>query len=121
MPKTIEWFLEPEGHDYPAAEDFLTLYVTRSAARSIVRDLRNAPMESFKARDILRASGLALCGICDKHVERTIEKIKDECKLSPILLVRGQNGLLVVDGYHRLCGVVTHDQDAKVPCKLVSM
>lgn len=45
-------------------------------------------MASFKAKDILRASGLSLLGVSNSHVERNKEKIEDGHTLSPLLLVR---------------------------------
>ena len=41
--------------------------------------------------------------------------------LSPILLVRQDNGghLIIADGFHRMCALFAHDQEIKVPCKIV--
>jgi hypothetical protein len=54
-------------------------------------------------------------------VEKNLAKIDSGMKLSPLLLVRDpSNGkVIVADGYHRLCAVYAHDEDALIPCKIV--
>jgi len=86
-----------------------------------VQKLRRAPLSSFKAKDIFRASGLSLLGISNNHVEKDRKKIKDGKKLSPLLLVRDKlrGKVVIADGYHRLCAVYSFDEDAEVPCKIV--
>ena len=116
----IKWLTEPEEHDYPAARSYLSLiYEERTAAR-LAQALRRAPMASFKAKDIFRASGLSLLGVSNLHVEKDRKKIKNGKRLSPLLLVRDKaNGKVVIaDGYHRLCAVYSFDEDAPIPCKL---
>ncbi len=91
------------------------------AVKALVDQLRHAPMETFKAKDIFRASGLSLLGISNDHVERDRKKIEANKRLSPLLLVRDtvHGTLVVADGYHRLCAVYSFDEDALVPCKIV--
>jgi hypothetical protein len=114
----IQWSSEPEEHDYPAAESFLSLLYDR---RRVTRLLKQAPISKFKAKDIFRASGLSLLGISNSHVEKDRKKILKGERLSPLLLVRdGKNGRLVIaDGYHRMCSVYSFDEDALIPCKIV--
>lgn len=119
MTKAVYWFDEPEDHNYPAAEEYLTLLFSRETARALVDRLRRESVQYFKAKDIFRASKLPHAGISNEQVEKTLEKIEDEKKLSPVLLVRASNGLIIADGYHRVCAVYSHDQDVKVPCKIV--
>jgi hypothetical protein len=117
----IQWLGEPEEHDYPAAESYLSLIYDRKTAAGLVRKLRHAPPASFKSKDIFRASGLSLLGISNARVERDRKKIKDGKRLSPLLLVRDTpNGRVVIaDGYHRLCAVYSYDEDAPIPCRIV--
>jgi len=119
MTKAVYWFDEPEDHNYPAGAEYLSLLVTPEVAKALTQRLRDAPIMHFKSKDIFRASGLPLAGISNEQVEKTLEKIKDEKKLSPLLLVRHMNSLVIADGYHRMCAVYQHDQDAKIPCKIV--
>lgn len=117
----IEWMAEPEDHDYPAAESYLSLIYDHQAAAGYVQKLRKAPVSQFKAKDIFRASGLSLLGISNSHVEKDRKKILDGMKLSPLLLVRDSaNGkVIIADGYHRLCSVYSFAEDALIPCKIV--
>lgn len=117
----IQWLGEPEEHDYPAAESYLSLIYDPRTAAGLVRKLRLAPAASFKSKDIFRASGLSLLGISNARVERDRKKIKDGKRLSPLLLVRDTpNGKVVIaDGYHRLCAVYSYDEDAPIPCRIV--
>ena len=91
------------------------------AAAKLVAKLRRAPVATFKAKDIFRASGLSLLGVSNLHVKRDKKSIKQGRKLSPLLLVRDRaNGRVVIaDGYHRLCAVYALDEDADIPCKIV--
>jgi hypothetical protein len=125
MPKPkahqIGWFDEPEEHNYPAAESYLTLLFEEKAVADYAKRLRRAKMAKFKAKDIFRASGLSLLGVSNHHVERDRRKILDGKKLSPLLLVRdsARSRLIIADGYHRLCSVYQFDEDAWIPCKIV--
>jgi len=117
----IRWLSEPEEHNYPAAQSYLSLIYDDKTVADLVRQLRRAPPASFKSKDIFRASGLSLLGISNAHVENDRRKIKDGKQLSPLLLVRDRaNGKVVVaDGYHRLCAVYSCDEDAQIPCRIV--
>ena len=117
----IAWRSEPEEHDYPAAESYLSLIYEKRTAARLVEELRRAPITEFKAKDIFRASGLSLLGISNSHVEKDRKKILAGRKLSPLLLVRDKdNGkVIIADGYHRMCSVYAFDEDALIPCKIV--
>ena len=41
--------------------------------------------------------------------------------ISPLLLVRhsSKGKVVIADGYHRLCGIYSFDEDALIPCKIV--
>jgi hypothetical protein len=115
----VQWFDEPEDHDYPAAESYLSLLYEEKTAANYVAKLRHAPVSQFKSKDIFRASGLSLLGISNSHVDKDRKKIHDGRKLSPLLLVRGNSKVIIADGYHRLCAVYSLDEDATIPCKII--
>ena len=124
--KIIEpkWLIEPENHDYPAAESYLNLIFgpySKQSPQLIVIALQKAPMTSFKAKDIFRASELSLLGISKLHVKKNIKKIKNGIALSPLLLVRDRDfgKVIVADGYHRMCAVYQFNEDVNIPCKIV--
>ena len=87
----------------------------------MVKGLKKAEVEEFRAKDIFRASGLSLLGVSNAHVAKDQEKIRAGTALSPVLLVRdaGNGKVIIADGYHRLCAVYSFDEDAVVPCKIV--
>jgi hypothetical protein len=123
MPKEIAigWLDEPEEQDYPAAKSYLALTYDERKADAFVERLKAAKIETFKAKDIFRASGLSLLGVSNGHVAKDKEKIASGKKLSPLLLVRDpvQGRVIIADGYHRLCAVYAYDEDAVIPCKIV--
>lgn len=85
-----------------------------------VEHLRKAPVLSFKAKDIFRASGSSLFGISNSHVEKDRRKIESAKPLSPLLLVRNQNldKVIIADGYHRHCAVYGYDEDTLISYKI---
>lgn len=117
---TIAWLKEPEAKDYPAALSYLSLLYDEAVAQRHVTALRRAAPSEFKAGDVLRASGLPLLAASNPHVEKDLQKIRAAQALSPLLLLRDSpNGrVIVADGYHRLCAVCLHDEDAAIPCRI---
>ena len=116
---TIKWLENVEEHDYPAAESYLRLLFEESRVADLVQRLREAPIVTFKAKDIFRASKLSLLGISNSHVDRDRKKIRKGNALSPLLLVRDQGRVVIADGYHRLCAIYRFDEDALIRCKIV--
>ncbi|HEV3096883.1 MAG TPA: hypothetical protein VG413_02760 [Candidatus Dormibacteraeota bacterium] len=119
------WKKEPDDHDYPAAESYLSLLMAPSAAKRIVRRLRGAPLTTRKAKDLLRASRLPVLPPENFHVARDLQKLKAGKQLSPVLLVRGQLtsevALTIADGYHRICASYHLDEDADIPCRIADL
>jgi hypothetical protein len=116
-----KWLSEPEKHDYPAAQSYLTLLYDAKTAAKYAKALARAPMTSFAAKDIFRASELPLLGATNSHVRKNEIKLAAGKKLSPLLLVRDpvHGKLIIADGYHRMCAVYAFDEDTIVPCKIV--
>ena len=119
----IKWLKKPAKHDYPAAESYLNLIYNKTTVTKLIRRLSKAPIANFKAKDIFRASQLSLLGISNSHVIINVEKINNGISLSPILLVRDTNSgkVIIADGYHRICGVYTFNEDVIIPCKIVNL
>jgi len=115
------WLKKPERHDYPAAVSYLCLVYDEKTAAKYATALANAPMTSFKAKDIFRASRLPLLGTTNSHVRKNQKKLAAGKKLSPLLLVRdpSHGKVVIADGYHRMCAVYLVDEDTPVPCKIV--
>ena len=123
MTAAVRWLPKPEKHDYQAAEDYLSLIMSPKRAVENRRRLAAArdSVTHRKAKDILRASQLALLGEDNKHVAADLRKAASGAALSPILLLRGadEHPLIVADGYHRVCASYWIDENTDIPCILV--
>lgn len=119
------WQDEPEEHDFPAAENYLSLVVDAKTAAALAQALQGAPTTVFKAKDLLRASRLPLLERTNAHVAKDFEKVREGKRLSPVLLVRGRVAkdypLTIADGYHRICASYWIDEDAPIPCRVVDL
>jgi hypothetical protein len=122
---TENWKEQPDDHDYPAAEDYLSLLMPPAKAKQVVGRLRSAAIVRRKAKDLLRSSRLPPLPPENFHVARDLKKVKEGKQLSPVLLVRGQVTsdipLTVADGYHRICASYHLDEDADIPCRMVDL
>jgi len=119
--KEINWLTDVDGHNYPAAESYLTILYGQEIVVDMIARLKNTGIVQFKAKDIFRASQLSLLGVSNSHVEKDIDKIMTGKSLSPLLLVRDQqNGkVIIADGYHRLCAIYKFNEDAFIQCKII--
>jgi hypothetical protein len=124
VPVAEHWQEEPEEHDFPAAADYLSLVAPAKEVATVVEALQAAETIHRKAKDLLRASRLGLLPADNVHVKKDLDKVKEGKRLSPVLLVRGRGDkgmpLTVADGYHRICASHHIDEDADVPCRLVT-
>jgi hypothetical protein len=121
---SVLWGSEPDEHDYPAAADYLALLAKPGQVSEIVAELKKAPIVYKKAKDLLRASRLALLSPDNPHVRSDLDRIKKGKELSPILLVRGDLvndvALQIADGYHRVCASYHTDENTDIPVKIVA-
>jgi hypothetical protein len=119
------WKESPDEHDYPAAEDYLSLVATPATAKALARRLRTAPLVRRKAKDLLRASRLPVLAPDNFHVAKDLKKVTKGKLLSPVLCVRGMMRLhvplIVADGYHRICASYHLDEDADIPCRITDL
>jgi hypothetical protein len=124
VPHTVKWLPTPENHDFQAAEDYLSLIMSPEQAalyRGKLSSAAQAEVIHRKAKDILRASQLALLTQDNKHVAADLHKAASGTPMSPILLLRGDDAhpLVVADGYHRVCASYWIDENTDIPCVLV--
>jgi hypothetical protein len=119
------WQLEPDQHDFPAAGTYLSLICDAALVEKLVAQLQRATSSIYQAKDLLRASGLALLDKNNAHVAKDLDKVRSGHKLSPILLVRGnfnEHGPLVIaDGYHRICASYWLDENSPIPCRVADV
>lgn len=123
MPKVV-WGTEPEDHNFPAAQSYLSLLCDPDEISRIVEQLHQAPIEIIKAKDVIRAAGLPLLARSNFHVKRDLKKIVEKKAFSPILLVRGDGAkrlsLTIADGYHRACAVYWNNEDDFIHARIAS-
>ncbi|MEA5153396.1 hypothetical protein [Raineyella sp.] len=121
--RPVRWILEPEEHDYPAAESYLSLLTDPDVARLTVAAMREAQPAHFKAKDILRAARLELLSDVNPHVASDLRKIAEGKPLSPVLMVRGDlpagRPAQIADGYHRVCASYWTDENTDIPVRIV--
>jgi hypothetical protein len=119
----VLWKAQPDEHDYPAAASYLSLLASTSQVSDLVERLKTGDIEYYKAKDMLRASGLPLLGKDNAHVAADLKKIEKNKALSPVLLVRGDflggMALCIADGYHRVCASYQVDENTDIPCRIV--
>jgi hypothetical protein len=119
----VSWKSDPEDHDYPAAESYLSLVAGESQVDDLVRRLRHGKTVRYKAKDMLRAAGLPLLPMDNAHVKSDLHKIEAGEALSPVLLVRGdlERGVpaQIADGYHRVCASYHVNENTDIPCRIV--
>ena len=113
------WKKDPEDHDFEAAYEYLTLLFDADDAKKLVGKLKDSKTIIRKAKDILRASKLSELPKSNIHVKENLVKIAQGEKLSPILLVSNKDGLIIADGYHRVCTIYYKSEDLEIPCRLI--
>ena len=119
MKKNKIWLSDPEDHDFPAAESYLDLHFAPKIVEQKVNQLKEVKTIKKKDKDVLRASNLPLLTKNNIHVKENIKKVKKGKKLSPVLLVRNGDKLIIADGYHRVSAIYYLSEDLDVPCRLV--
>lgn len=121
----VRWKDEPDDHDYPAAASYLALVAKPDQVATLVAGLKSEPIAHYKAKDILRASGLPELPVDNVHVAKDVARVKSGKALSPVLLVRGDVArampLQIADGYHRVCARYRLDEDMDIPCRIVGL
>jgi hypothetical protein len=122
--KEVRWKKEPARENYGAALSYLSLLCPPRHANTLIRGLRGAKTVDHAAKDLLRASGLALLPREEPHVTEDLKRIHKGKPLSPILLIQGDMGrhipLLVADGYHRICAICYFDENSPIPCRMIT-
>ncbi|MDT7577009.1 MAG: hypothetical protein QOH17_3342 [Pseudonocardiales bacterium] len=120
----VTWKSEPDEHDYPAAASYLALVAGPSQVAELVKRLQSAPLQHFKAKDVLRAARLPLLPVDNTHVAGDLAKVQKGKPLSPVLIVQGDllTGVAaqIADGYHRICASYHLDENTDIPCRLVA-
>jgi len=120
----LVWKAKPEAEDYEGALNFLSLIFPANKPEKLLRALRKTAVVERAAKDLLRASNLALLPRDEPHVDEDLKRIHQGKPLAPVLLIRGDMAkglpLIVADGYHRICAICYYDESAPIPCRIVT-
>jgi hypothetical protein len=118
----LRWLDDVKEHDYEAALEYLTLKLDESRAQVLVAALRALPgPQPRRANDILRACGLPPLPRSDPGVARHLGKGGGRLPLSPVLVVRFDDGGDIADGYHRVSAAYQQDPYTRVPARIASV
>ncbi len=110
----MRWKKDVAPHDYAAATSYLSIRFGEARAGKVAAELRNLPVISRRANDILRATGRTPLPLSDPGVLKDLKKVLGGERLSPILVAEAD----IADGYHRLSLAYALDPYAVVPLKL---
>ena len=116
--KRIKWLDDVVEHDYASAAAYLSLKLEDDVLQKTIKRLRKATVTTRRANDILRASGLVAAPLDDPGVMKDLIKVIEGRHLSPVLVVSGENGADIADGYHRVSLAYRIDAYAEIPLKL---
>jgi hypothetical protein len=114
----IRWKKDVVGHDFDAAEAYLSIRLDPERAKSLVKRLKNAPLTERRANDILRACGREPLPLNDPGVLRDLVKVATGEELSPVLAVSLDDGAEIADGYHRVSLTYALDPFGPVPVRI---
>ena len=70
------WDSKPDQHDYPAAANYLSLLLPEAEVNKVVAKMKDAPLGRWKAKDLLRASRLALLPTDNPHVSVDLKRVE---------------------------------------------
>jgi hypothetical protein len=116
----IRWKKDVVAHDFDAAEAFLSIRLNPKRAKELVKRLKDAPLTTRRANDILRASRLQPLPLNDPGVLRDLVHVVAGEKLSPVLVVSLDDGAEIADGYHRVSLTYALDPFGVVPVRIAS-
>jgi hypothetical protein len=116
----VRWLDDVVGHDFDAAQAYLSLKFDEKQAASAVGHLRKAKVTQRRANDILRACSLVALPLDDPGVRRDLLKAVSGQRLSPVLVVSTGDGADIADGYHRVSLAYHLDPFGDVPLRIAA-
>jgi hypothetical protein len=116
LPLTVKWLdkLKPEHID--AAIEYLSLLLKKNELEKIHKKLikHSDELVRYKAKDILRASGMEPLPPTDTEVASHLMKIHENLPLHPVILVSVEEKLYIADGFHRISACYSVADDTEV-------
>jgi len=112
----ITWHDKLKTEHIDAAIEYLSLFFKKDELARIRKKITNLEktLVHYKAKDILRASGLAPLPATDSEVAAHLMKIHEGLPLHPVILVSVDEKLYLADGFHRVCACYSLGDDTEV-------
>lgn len=117
MPLVLKFRKKVSLANVESANEYLQLHGLSISPHT--PELQPSRIEEFYARDILRAAKLPT--LSTTQVARQLLAISSADRINPVILVLTNNGLIVADGYHRLCAARLLSERARVKAALVDL
>jgi len=113
---TITWHDKLKSSNIDAAIEYLSLLFKKDELEKIRKGLNNEKTKivHYKAKDILRASGLEPLPRTDSEVAGHLMKIHENEPLHPVILVSVDEKLYIADGFHRVSACYSLGDDTEV-------
>ena len=114
--KTIKWYDELKVEHIDAAIEYLSLFFKQDELEKVRQKLREHEKDivQYKAKDLLRASGLTPLPATDTEVAGHLKKIDEGISLHPVILTTIEEKLYIADGFHRICACYLFGDDTEV-------
>src|SRR5258708_3417404 len=100
----VLWHDKLKSEHIDAAIEYLSLFFKNHDLEEVRKKLlgHERDLVSYKAKDLLRAAGMAPLSPSDTEVAGHLEKIHEGIPLHPVILVTVKHHLYIADGYHRV-------------------
>jgi len=112
----VKWLNKLKDEHIDAAIEYLSLFFKNAELEEVRKKLIKHAQDivQYKAKDLLRASGLTALPVTDIEVAGHLKKIKEGIPLHPVILVSIDEKLYVADGFHRVCACYSLGDDTEV-------
>ena len=112
----VSWHQKVKEEHIVATADYLSLIFHPSEVEIITKKLykHDHHIEFHKAKDLLRASGLAPLPESDPEVAEHLTKIREGKALHPVVIVSRKERLYIADGFHRICACYIVNESTEV-------
>jgi hypothetical protein len=115
----ITWLDDPLDKDYEAAEAFLEREYSKNTSEDIIKQLKDVKIISLSAKDVLDMGPMKPLPPDNPRVAKALKRMRKDKPLSPLIAVLFKQGLIMLDGHHRLSAIYSLSPKEMVHLKLV--
>ncbi len=112
----VTWHDKLKSAHIDAAIEYLSLFFNAGELQEVRKKLieHEHAIVHYKAKDLLRASGLTPLPPADTEVAAELKKIREKVSLHPVILATIKQKFYVADGFHRICACYSLGDDTEV-------